>query len=179
MSKNSKRPHHPWRRPAPFRLPQRCAGLALALLFGAGVGVAQGANFSKSAHAAAKADIEGIYKAERAVCNGLSGNAKDVCIETAKGREQVALAQLEYNYSGADKDRFKLLETQYETRYKLAVERCDDLAGNAKQVCKREAETLRDKAKADVKLGKQVAKAADEADSAQQQAEKGLPTLRQ
>lgn len=156
---------------SPSTLPRHCAGLALAMVLGAGVGAAQGANFSKGAYDAAKADIESAYKTEREVCGALAGNAKDVCVEAAKGREKVALAQLEFNYSGNSKDRFKLMETQYETRYELAKERCDDLSGNSKDVCVREAKTARDKAKADVKQGKQVVAANEEAELAQLKAD--------
>lgn len=144
--------------------------LALAALLGI-VGGAQAANFSKSAYEGAKADIKSVYKTERYTCDALSGNAKDVCVEAAKGREKIALAQLEYNYSGSDKDQLKLQETQYEARYELAKERCDERSGEAKDLCVREAKTARDKAQADVKLGKQVAAATESAEQAQLKAD--------
>lgn len=144
--------------------------VALAALLGI-AGGAQAANFSKGAYEGAKADIKSVYKTERYTCDALSGNAKDVCVEAAKGREKIALAQLEYNYSGSSKDQLKLQETQYEARYELAKERCDERSGEAKDLCVREAKTARDKAQADVKLGKQVAAATESAEQAQLKAD--------
>ena len=86
----------------------------------------------------------------------LTDNAKDVCVEQAKAGEKVALAQLEANYSGNPKDEAKLHTAQYEARYAVAKEKCDDQSGNAKDVCVQEAKTARDKAKADAKLTKTV-----------------------
>ena len=47
----------------------------------------------------------------------------------------------------------------YEARYDLAKEKCDDLSGNAKDVCVTGAKSMRDKTKADVKLKKVVTEA--------------------
>ncbi|HEX2012490.1 MAG TPA: hypothetical protein VJN44_16300 [Roseateles sp.] len=156
---------------------RRLAPLALALLLGA-AGAVQAANFSKGAYDAAKADIESAYKTERETCKSLAGNAKDVCLESAKGREKVAKAQLEFNYSGSEKDQFKLMEARYEARYEVAKERCDDLSGNAKDVCTREAKTDRDKAKAEVKEGKKMSAAAEDAEAAQMKADYQLAKTR-
>ncbi len=116
-------------------------------------------NFSKATYNGAKDDIKATYKVEKNGCATLSGNAKDICVEQAKGHEKVALAQLEANYSGNAKDALKLQTAMYEARYDLAKEKCDDLAGNAKDVCVTGAKTARDKAKADVKLKKVVTEA--------------------
>ena len=134
-------------------------------------GTAQANNFSKPAYEGAKADIKANHKAARDASNSLSGNAKDICIEEAKGREQVALAQLEFNYTGASKDGLKVQTARSDARYALAKEKCDDLAGNAKDLCVREAKTARDKAQADIKLAKQVSIATDDAESARMQAD--------
>ncbi len=120
---------------------------------------AQASNFSKATYNGAKDDIKATYKVEKDGCATLSGNAKDICVEQAKGHEKVALAQLEANYSGNVKDGLKLQTAMYEARYDLAKEKCDDLAGNAKDVCVTGAKTMRDKAKADVKLKKVVTEA--------------------
>ncbi len=129
-------------------------------------GLAQAANFSKSVYDGAKEDIKTSYKADKDACGKLSGNAKDICMEEAKGREKVALAQLEYNYSGNAKDEAKLVEARYEARYEVAKERCDDRSGEAKDVCTREAKTAYEKSKADLKMNKKVAEAVDDAEEA-------------
>ena len=120
---------------------------------------AHASNFSKATYNGAKDDIKATYKAEKDGCATLAGNAKDICVEQAKGHEKVALAQLEANYSGSAQDTLKLQTAQYEARYDVAKEKCDDLAGNAKDVCVTSAKTMRDKAKADVKLKKVVTEA--------------------
>lgn len=129
-------------------------------------GMAQAANFSKSVYDGAKDDIKKTYKADKDACDKLSGNAKDICQKEAKGREDVALAQLEYNYTGNAKDEVKLVEKRNEARYDVAKERCDDRSGEAKDVCTREAKTVYEKAKADLKMNKKVAEAVDDAEDA-------------
>lgn len=129
---------------------------AVALLGAAGIA---SANLTKPVYSQAKDEVKAMFKAERDNCGSLSGNAKDVCVERAKGHEKVALANLEYQYTGTMKDRNDYLESRYEARYKLAKEMCDDKSGNAKDVCTAEAKAAHDKAKADLKANKQVAEA--------------------
>jgi len=130
--------------------------LALAATAVLALGTAQAANFSKAVYDGAKTDVKATYQTERDACKPLTANAKDICVEQAKAHEKVALAQLEVNYSGSNKDEQKLSEARYEAAYAVAKEKCDDLAGNAKGVCVQEAKTARDKAKANLKLTKTV-----------------------
>ena len=134
-------------------------------------GMAQAANFSKSVYDGAKDDIKKTYKVEKDACDKLSGNAKDICVKEAKGREDVALAQLEYNYSGNAKDEAKLIEKRYQPRYEVAKERCEDRTGDGKDVCEREAKTAYEKAKAELKMNKKVAAAVDDAEDARVKAD--------
>ena len=140
--------------------PHKLRHLAVAAFSLLAIGAAQATNFSKSVYAGAKDDIKANYKAEREACNSLAGNAKDICVETAKGRENVAAAQLEFNYTGKSSDEANVYKARYEARYNLAKEKCDDLGGNAKDVCVKEAQAGRDKAKADLKLATKVNDAA-------------------
>lgn len=136
-----------------------CAAAALMLL----ATQAQASNFSKDVYKAAKADLQAMYKAQAKGCDSRSGNAKDVCVETAKGQEKVALAQLEFNYTGTASDELKLYEAQYKASYEIAKEKCDDAKGNDKDVCVKSAKGERDKAEADVKLAKKVTAATEDA----------------
>jgi hypothetical protein len=97
--------------------------------------VAYAANISKADYTAGKARISAGYRADRAACDGQSGNAKDVCVQEAKAKEKVALAELEYSHTGKPADRQKVLVARAESAYAIAKERCDDVAGNAKDVC--------------------------------------------
>lgn len=121
------------------------------------------ATLSPAAYDRARNELQTTYKAERDACGQQSGNAKDICVETVKGREKVAMAHLQYQRSGAAKDMSKLNEARYEARYELAKEVCDDQAGNAKDVCLAQAKAARDKAKADVKMAKNVGEARQDA----------------
>ncbi len=121
------------------------------------------ATLSPAVHQQARTDLQATYKAEREACDKLSSNAKDICVETAKGQEKVALAHLQYQRSGDAKDMVKLSEARTEARYEVAKEMCDDQAGNAKDVCVAQAKADHDKAKANAKLTKEVQEARTDA----------------
>lgn len=132
--------------------------LLCALLL-AGLAGAASANLTKPVYDAAKDEVKTMFKAEKDKCDSLSGNAKDVCVERAKGHEKVALAHLEYQYSGKTKDRNDYLEARYEAKYEIAKEACDGKSGNDKDVCKADAKAAYERAKADLKANKKIAEA--------------------
>lgn len=125
--------------------------------------VAHAATMSKADYESTKTRIKADYKSDKAACDSQSGNAKDMCIEEGSAKEKVALAELEYGYSGKASDRNKVLVAKAESSYSVAKERCDDLAGNAKDVCVKEAKAVEVKALADAKLGKQIGEARKDA----------------
>lgn len=106
---------------------------------------------SKEDVAAEKARIEADYKAQRSACDSLSGNQKDICVEEAKGKEKVAKAELDYRREPNARHQEKVAEARAEAQYDLAKERCDDLAGDQKDVCQKEAKAAKAKAEADAK----------------------------
>lgn len=124
---------------------------------------AYAATMSKANYQAEKERISAEYKADKAACSSRSGNANDICVEQAKGKEKLALAQLEYTYTGKAEDQNKIMKTKAEVDYAVAKEKCDDLAGNAKDVCVKEAQAAETKALADAKLDKKVGEARTEA----------------
>lgn len=99
-------------------------------------------------------NAETAYKSAKAACDNLKANAKDVCIEEAKGRETVAKAQAEAAYKGTPKAQEEARVAQAEATYRVAKEKCDDLAANAKDVCVKEAHAAFVKAKADAKVAR-------------------------
>lgn len=125
--------------------------------------MAHAANLSKDEYKAGKTRISAEYKAEKAACDASSGNAKDVCVEQAKGKEKVALAELEYAHTGKPGDQNKVLTTKAKADYEVAKEKCDDKSGNDKDVCIKEAKAVETKALADAKLGKQIGEARKDA----------------
>lgn len=133
--------------------------------------LAHAQTMSKVDYNAAKTRIGADFKSDKALCASHSGNAKDICLLEASARDKVALADLEYRYTGKVVDRNKLLTVKAETAYAVAKERCDDKAGNAKDVCLKEAKAVEVRALADAKMGKEIGEARTEAVEAKQDAE--------
>ena len=122
-----------------------CAGIAIA-------GSAGAATMSKDAYDAEMKRISSDYKAAKEQCAPLSGNAKDICVEQAKGKEKVAKADAVASYKGTEKARYDARVARAEADYAVAKEKCDDSSGNAKDVCVKEAKAGQVKAKADAKV---------------------------
>ena len=115
------------------------------------------ATISKADYKARKAQISDTYKADKKACGSLAGNAKDICLQEAKGKEKVARAEVEYQYTGKPADNQKLAVAKADAVYEVAKEKCDDLAGNPKDVCVKEAKAAHVAAKADARTVKTVA----------------------
>jgi hypothetical protein len=141
--------------------------LLISLLAAAGIAFAGAAGaadttMSRDAYKAEKDRIEAQYKAAKDQCGSLSGNAKDVCQKEAKGKEKVAKADLEANYKNTDKARIDARMARADASYDVAKEKCDDMSGNQKDVCVKEAKAAHEKAKADAKVAKVDSKTAHE-----------------
>jgi hypothetical protein len=108
---------------------------------------------------ASKTTIGAEYKTDKAACASLSGNAKDICVAQAKGKEKVAKADLEASYQPTRKNHYKALVAKAEADYAVANEKCDDLAGNAKDICVKEAKAVATAAKADAKVQRKTSDA--------------------
>ena len=119
--------------------------------------LAHAAAMTKAEYQASKTRISADYKAGKAACAALAANAKDVCIQEAKAKEKVARAELEYGYTGKAADQTKVRVAKAESAYAVAKEKCDDQAGNAKDVCVKEAKAIEVKALADAKMTKEIA----------------------
>lgn len=126
----------------------RMIALSIAIAFSTGA-MAEG--MSKDEYKAGKEKISADYKAAKANCGSLSGNANDICMVEAKGKEKVAMADLEVSYKPDVKSRYEARVARAEADYGVARERCDDQAGNAKDVCVKQAKSAEIAAKADAK----------------------------
>ena len=82
--------------------------------------------------AVAKADAS--YAVAKEMCDDKAGNVKDVCVTEAKATHTKALAEakLDKKIVAAVKDS---AEDKRDADYKLAAEKCDSLAGDAKASC--------------------------------------------
>ena len=122
--------------------------MAIGLAFSAG---AMAQTMSKDEYKSAKDGIAAEYKSAKAACGSLAGNAKDICKAEASGNEKVAKAELEAKYKPSVEARYKVRVARANADYAVAREKCDDAAGNVKNVCVKEAKVAAVAAKADAK----------------------------
>jgi len=112
---------------------------------------------TKDNYAMAKTNAEAQYKVDKDACASLSSNAKDICIAEAKGRENIAKADAEAMYENTPKAREHARVVHAQAGYDVAIEKCDDLAGNPKAVCVKEAKAALVKGKANAKVDRVAA----------------------
>jgi hypothetical protein len=95
--------------------------------------------------------IEAEYKADKAKCDTMKDNAKDVCEKEAKGKEKVAKAELKAKTNPSAANQRKVQEAKADAAYDVAKERCDDQKGKEKDACEKQAKAEHERAKADIK----------------------------
>ena len=96
---------------------------------------------SEDSYKTAKKDADTQYGADKSGCASLSANAKDICLAQAKGKHEVAKADAEVAYKNTTKHREEARVARAEAAYKVSMEKCDDLAGDAKAVCVKNAKS--------------------------------------
>ena len=114
---------------------------------------------TKAEHKAAAGTIAATYTSDKSACKPMGGNAKDVCMQEAKGRDSVAKAELEATFSPSDKHHYDVRIAKADAAYAVSKEKCDDFAGNAKDVCRKEATSAHVTAKANAKVAEKSADA--------------------
>jgi hypothetical protein len=119
---------------------------AIGIVFSTGV-MAQ--SMSKDTYKATEDRIAAEYATDKKNCDSLSDNKKDICIAEAKGKEKVAKAELEARYEPSAKNHYKAQVAKAEADYAVANEKCDDKAGNDKDICVKEAKAVETRIKAD------------------------------
>jgi len=145
--------------------------LMMALMLGAGVAVAAPSfaqmnapmtphvSMTKDGYGTAKTHAGMQYRIDKDACAPLAGNTRDVCMIEAKGNEKIALAEADAAYASTPKSRQKARMAHVQAARDVAVEKCDDLAGNAKDVCVKQADAVLVKGKADAKVDRVAADA--------------------
>lgn len=132
-----------------------CA-LAVGLLFSSALCAG---GMPKAEFSAGNAQVAIQYKADKDACASLSGNAADVCKLEAEGRSAVARADLKAAYQPSVKNRYKASVVRAQADYAVAREKCDDAAGNVKDVCVKQAKSIEIAAKADAKARMKISDA--------------------
>lgn len=111
---------------------------------------------SKTEYQAARDRLEVDFKSDRAGCEMSAGNAKHICRVQAKGKQNVARAELEAAYKPGPKTSNDVRLAKAEADFAEAKEKCDDRKGNAKDVCVKEAKATHTAAKADAKASMKI-----------------------
>ena len=146
--------------------------LMIALIAAAGLGVAGGSAaqmvapkatapmpMSKDSYTMAKTNADAQYKLDKDACASFSGNAKDVCVAKAKGKNSIDKADADAAYENTPKTREAARTARAQASYDVSVQKCDDLTGNPKDVCVREATAALVKGNADAKVDRVTAEA--------------------
>jgi hypothetical protein len=95
---------------------------------------AQYKNTPKARMNARVAAADAAYAVAKEKCNAQSGNAKDVCVKEAKAMHTKAVVDAKSSKEiGEVKTEAK--EDKSDANYKVAIEKCDSLAGSAKDAC--------------------------------------------
>ena len=162
--------------------------LMIALFVSAGLGLAGPAaaqmyspktastSMTKDSYATAKKNADAQYKIDNEACSSMKGNAKDICVAEAKGKDNVAKADAEAAYANTPKARENARVAHAQANYDVAIENCDDLAGNRKDVCVKEAKAALVKGKADAKVDRVAADTRQDAATKQADARKEANT---
>src|SRR6478735_6078965 len=141
--------------------------LIISLMAAAGIAFAGAANaadtktMSHDAYKAEKDKIESQYKVDKDRCGSTSGNAKDICQAEAKGKEKVEKAELEAHYNNTDKSRSDVQKAKADAEYDAAKEKCDDLSGNQKDGCVKQAKAMHTKMEGEANVMKASDKSAE------------------
>ncbi len=156
--------------------------LMIALFLTAGLGVAgtaaaqmngpRTAPISKASYTQAVKDADAQFKIDKDACASSSGNAKDICVAEAKGKASAAKADAEAAYKHTPKARENARIAHAQANYNVAIEKCDDLAGNRKDVCVKEAKSELVKGKANAKVDRVAGDTNKEAATKQAEARK-------
>ncbi|WP_148717299.1 hypothetical protein [Chitinolyticbacter meiyuanensis] len=139
-----------------------CTGVLLA--FGGAAQAADGFDAQERA-------VKQRYDAADKRCDGLSGNAEDICEVQAKADRDIELARINAQRKNTAEARLDAERVRVKSEFNVANEKCDDLAGNKKDVCQEKAKADRDKALADLEVRKDGVSAVDEASKEKREAD--------
>jgi len=96
-------------------------------------------SMSKDQHDFKEKNIDTDYKVAKEKCDSLAGNANDICGAQAKGKMDIAKAELEHDFKPTGKTLYNMRVTNAEAEYSVAIQKCDDKDGNVESVCEKEA----------------------------------------
>jgi len=135
--------------------------LACTALLLAGAGAAQALPLvdkalTKDDVKAQKVRIEEQYDQAQSRCRRVQGHARELCNEQARGERDVQQAELQFQAEPTGDNDQKLRVARAEAAYSLALVRCKDMDGQARDVCRKDARSVFNEAKAEAKLQREV-----------------------
>ena len=123
--------------------------IAAALSLGTASFVHAADKADRKVHNADEERIESEYKAAKEKCDSMQGNQKDICVAEAKATEKVAKAENDAKHAkDPAKEHAKVQRVKADAQYDVAKQRCQEMNGNEKDVCMKEAQVQRDKTRA-------------------------------
>ncbi len=122
---------------------------AIALSIGFAFGASAAVAMTKDEYKSAKSGITAQFKTDKAACKSMTGNAKDICQAEAKGKENVAKAELEQSYKPSARHQREVTVAKAKAEYAVAKERCDDKTAKDKKACIADAKSARKSSLAD------------------------------
>ena len=117
---------------------------AISLALGA---VAPASAMSKTEYGLVMKKIEFRFKVAKIQCGRLLANTKDICMAEARGKANVAMAELAARKHPGRDALYDVHIARAEAVYAVTREKCDDLAGSANAACVRETEAARTSAR--------------------------------
>jgi len=140
-------------------MPFRIACLAAALAWTAAVHAAPPlANpvMGKEEVKAQKVRIEEQYDQSQARCRRLQGPPRELCNEQARGERDVQSAELQLRMEPTPDNDEKLRLAKAEAGYAKSLVHCKAFDGQARRVCRQDAQMTFEAAKSEAKLQKEV-----------------------
>jgi hypothetical protein len=110
---------------------------------------AAAAPMTKDEYKAGKARIAAEYQAARQKCGAHLGNAAELCVDRARGAQQVAKAELEAAYKPSPRANYEAAIARAQAAYVIAKEECDSKKGEARKSCVNDAKAALERARAE------------------------------
>lgn len=117
----------------------RLLALAVLAFFAEAGHTGPGKNFDE--YKAALITAQDHYRSAADLCKARRGNDRDVCKVEAKGDYEVTKARLKERYQPTPAHGREVRVEKAEAQYLINVEKCADLDGSARNVCRRDAVT--------------------------------------
>ena len=114
----------------------QCPVIVAAMI---GASLAQASTLTRDDYNAEKARIAHEYTVEDSRCGVLAGHAKDECASDARFNEKVALANLEYRFTGSKSDERRYVAAKEQADTAVAREKCEAVKAGDKVACMKQA----------------------------------------